>query len=658
MPAARTTARVRRLGQPSLLQPFFRCYRSSMLSTIRNLARSPIAVLIIIVPVVAAFALFGINDIFTGTGNAVATVGSERVTLQDVSRTMQREVRRLQMENPRMTQQEADAAGLGDSVINLLVAQAAISAQARELGIAATDEQVAEIIQSAPAFQSVFSNRFDPAAYNEWLRQEGWTANTFEAQLRADLRRQQFVDAALSGATPPALFSQLRARYQGETRTIRALLIPPALAGEVEAPDDETLQAFIAENEAFFTLPEQRRITLVRLDPQLVSADVAVDEAELRELYDMRRETGELSEAPLRTFLQWVTPDQQTAENIVERLEAGEDPSAISAATGLGDPVRLEGVEQFAVPDQVIGQAAFEMAQGEARAVRGRLGWRAVYVQAANDPEIPDFESMADELRTELAGDAAEYRVLDALAEFEDQRGRGATLEEAAEAAGMPLERFDFMTPDAFEISSGSPLMSLIREEAILQAATATQEGFESDLTEFGEGGYFILRVDAVRPSELAPLADVREQAEAFWRLRQIDDRLQETVTQALSRAEAGESLDAIAASIPGTRVEGSTLSRGQTAGPFTQALVGAAFRARENTPFEARAGDQRTRAVAIVTAITPGASELDSATRRAITEGYENDIVIALERALLDNYDVRINAQLRDAALGRSDAE
>ena len=163
-----------------------------MLSFIRNLARSPIAVLVIIVPMIAAFALFGVNDIFTGTGNAVATVGPERVTLQETSRAMQREMRRLQQENPRLTQQEADAAGLGDNLVNMLVAQAAISAQAGELGIAATDEQIAEIIQEAPAFQSVFSNRFDPAAYGEWLRQEGWTANTFEAQLRADLRRQQF----------------------------------------------------------------------------------------------------------------------------------------------------------------------------------------------------------------------------------------------------------------------------------------------------------------------------------------------------------------------------------------------------------------------------------------------------------------------------------
>jgi len=629
-----------------------------MLSFIRNLARSPIAVLVIIVPMIAAFALFGVNDIFTGTGNAVATVGPERVTLQETSRAMQREMRRLQQENPRLTQQEADAAGLGDNLVNMLVAQAAISAQASELGIAATDEQIAEIIQEAPAFQSVFSNRFDPAAYGEWLRQEGWTANTFEAQLRADLRRQQFVDTALSGATPPAAFGQLRARFTGETRTIRALLIPPALAGEPDAPSDEDLQAFIEENEQFFTLPEQRRVTLVRLNPELTAPNIEVDEAELRELYDMRLEAGELSDPSVRTLLQWVTPDQQTAENVAERLNAGEDPSGISAATGLGEPVLLENVELFAVPDQVVGEAAFEMSQGEARAIQGRLGWRAVFIEAATDPETPAFEDVADTLRTELAGETAEYRVLDALAEFEEQRGRGASLEEAADLAGMPLERFDFITPDGFEIATGAPLMSIVQEERILETINSTEQGFESDLTPYGENGYFIVRVDAVRPSALAPLNEVREQAESFWRLRQTDDRLQETVAAALTRAETGETLDAIAASIPGTRVEESTLRRDQTAGPFTEGFVRTAFRAREDEPFEARAGDQRTRAVAIVTAITPGASEPDSDMQRELAAGYENDVVIALERALLDTYEVRINPELRDAALGRSDLQ
>lgn len=628
-----------------------------MLTLIRSLARSPIAVVVIIVPVVAAFALFGINDIFTGTGNAVITVGNERVTAQEVSRTMQREMRRIQMENPRITQQEADAAGLGDSIISTMVAQAAISAQARELGLAATDQQVFDLISSAPAFQSVFTNRFDRASYMEFLRQEGWNEAAFERQLRSDLRRQQFIDAALSGATPPDLFARLRARFEGEQRTIRALLIPPSLAGDVGEPDDDRLRAFIEENAPFFTLPEQRRFTLVRLDPALVSPDIAIDEDELRELYEMRLETGGLSDPALRSFAQWVTPDEQTAEALAERVRAGEAAEAAARDMGLGDAIRIENAEIFAIPDQAVASAVFDMDAGEVRAVQGRLGWRAVYVESATDPEVPSFEAIADELRTELAGETAEFQVLDALANFEEARGRGATLEEAADAAAIPVERFDFITAEGFEIT-GAPLMSLLREEQILRHVFETEEGFDTGLIQFGDDGYFALRVDAVRESELADLETVREQAAAFWRMRQIDDRLEEFVTSAMTRIAEGASLDEAASEITGARVEETTLMRTQTAGPFTQALVSAAFRAPLNQPFETRAGDQRTRAIAIVTDISVSQAETRSEQRRNISDALQNDVIAALERGLLDTYPVQINTALRDAALGRTDPD
>ncbi|MGY6533215.1 SurA N-terminal domain-containing protein [Glycocaulis sp.] len=628
-----------------------------MLTLIRSLARSPIAVVVIIVPVVAAFALFGINDIFTGTGNAVITVGNERVTAQEVSRTMQREMRRIQMENPRVTQQEADAAGLGDSIISTMVAQAAISAQARELGLAATDQQVFDLISSAPAFQSVFTNRFDRASYMEFLRQEGWNEAAFERQLRSDLRRQQFIDAALSGATPPDLFAGLRARFEGEQRTIRALLIPPSLAGDVGEPDDDRLRAFIEDNAPFFTLPEQRRFTLVRLDPALVSPDIAIDEDELRELYEMRLETGGLSDPALRSFAQWVTPDEQTAEALAERVRAGEAAEAAARDMGLGDAIRIENAEIFAIPDQAVASAVFDMDAGEVRAVQGRLGWRAVYVEQGTDPEVPSFESIADELRTELAGETAEFQVLDALANFEEARGRGATLEEAADAAAIPVERFDFITAEGFEIT-GAPLMSLLREEQILRHVFETEEGFDTGLIQFGDDGYFALRVDAVRESELADLETVREQAAAFWRMRQIDDRLEEFVTSAMTRIAEGASLDEAASEITGARVEETTLMRTQTAGPFTQALVSAAFRAPLNQPFETRAGDQRTRAIAIVTDISVSQAETRSEQRRNISDALQNDVIAALERGLLDTYPVQINTALRDAALGRTDPD
>ena len=57
-----------------------------MLTFIRALARNPIVGGIIVALLIAAFALFGVTDVFTGGGNAAVLVGPERVSVQELQR--------------------------------------------------------------------------------------------------------------------------------------------------------------------------------------------------------------------------------------------------------------------------------------------------------------------------------------------------------------------------------------------------------------------------------------------------------------------------------------------------------------------------------------------------------------------------------------------
>ena len=286
----------------------------------------------------------------------------------------------------------------------------------------------------------------------------------------------------------------------------------------------------------------------------------------------------------------------------------------------------------------------------------GRLGWRVVRIDAANDPVAPSFEDQRSALVNELAGDQAEGMMLDALAVFEEARGAGATLEEAARQAGIPAERFDWLSADGASVN-GQQAFTLREAPEILENVFALPQGFAGDLTNYAENGYFVVRVDALDPARLPEVDEVREQASAFWRLRQVDDQLQSLVDDALARASAGESLDAIAADLDGARVEAATLGRGETAGPFTRQLVSQAFGAAEGAPFPARAGDQRTRAVAIVDEIIAPAGRPVSPERvAALKEELENDLAVALETALLTGYEIRQDQRLIDLALGRID--
>lgn len=632
-----------------------------MLTLIRSLARSPIIGGIIIALLIAAFALWGINDIFRGTGNAAILVGSERVTVQDLSRAYSRQLFQIQRENPRFTREQAEQVGLGESLVQQLTTQAALDAKAAELDLSISDAMLFDALESIPGFQNPFTNRFDPQTYGQILRDNGYQGplaeRQFETELADELRRNQYVTATLSGLAAPDIFARARQAYETERRTLRALLIPPSLVETPDAPDDATLEAFIAENARVFTQPEQRRLTLVRVQPSDFLRDVEVTEADLRELYAYQLETGELVDPATRSLTQWPAADQATAEAAAARIAAGESADAVAAELSLGDPAPIADVQAYQVPDAAIAEAAFAMTAGEVRAVEGRLGWRVVRIDAAMDPETPSFESIQDELRETLAGDAAEGMMLDALAVFEEARAAGATLEMAAADAGLPAERIDFITRNGFTLDE-EPAITLMQAQPVLEAAFAAPLGFAGDLTEFGEGGYFVVRVDAVEESRLAALEDIREDATRFWTVRETDNRLQAIVDDAQARIASGEALERVAEDLGGgARVEVAILSRTETAGPFSAALVGQAFRVPAGQPFASRTEAQTTRAVVVVDEIIPGTGgRISPETRSTLTAELQDDASRIFASALINSYEVRADQVLIDQALGRTD--
>ncbi len=629
-----------------------------MLSFIRSLARSPIFGGFIIALLVAAFALFGVNDIFTGTGNAAVTVGNQQVLFQDLQRAYQRQIFAIQQENQRFTQEQAEQFGLGEQTVQLLTSQAAIEAKATELGLAVSRDQVADQLTQIQAFQNPFTGDFDRDTYIQILQQNGYpafrTGEVFEAELRDDLLRAQVITAILGGVQAPEIMATSRRAFEQERRTINALLLPPTLAEEAATPDDETLTAFINDNVDVFQQPEQRRFTLVRFSPSDFTRDVEVSEDELRELYEFQVTNGDLAAPATRSITQWIALDEASANASVSALQAGQTP----AEAGLADGVELENVQAFEIPDATIAEAAFEQEAGAVFAVEGRLGWRVVRVDAAEDPEVPSFESQRAALVEQLSGNEAAQLMADALSRFETARSEGLTFEEAGLQANVPVERFDFLTARGATVE-GVPASTLRTSPEIVQAAFETPPGFETDAEYYGQDSYFMLRVDEITPQRVPELDEIRSFVEAVWRARNVDDQLQAIVEDAMARVEAGESLNDVAASIEGSVVETAMLSRTESTGPFSPALVRSAFAQDQGIAFEARASDPSTRVVAVVADVTPpGSRAMDPTRQAALSEELGNDITAALESALFASYEIRQNQELIDLALGRIDPE
>ncbi len=142
--------------------------------------------------------------------------------------------------------------------------------------------------------------------------------------------------------------------------------------------------------------------------------------------------------------------------------------------------------------------------------------------------------------------------------------------------------------------------------------------------------------------------------------MRETDNRLQAVVDDVQARLDAGESLDAIAATLgAGARVEAAVLGRDETAGPFNAQLVAQAFRQPEGGRFVTRADNQTTRAIVLVDdVITGDRGVVTQAQRDALSAELRDDATQIVTSALINAYEVRQNQDLINQALGRTAAQ
>lgn len=624
-----------------------------MLAGLRNAAKSKFAVPVIAV-LALSFAVWGVSDAFRGGArDAVATVGPETVSISDYQRTFNQQVQMIsQQSGETFTSQDAREAGLDQQVLQQMITGAALDAKAADLELGVSDELLSEEIRTIPAFQDQIRGRFSRDAYLSAIAQLNMTPQQFERAIADDIMRQQMLDAVTGGAAAPEIMAENRVNYAAETRTADVLVLPPSLAGDIGEPSDEELQEIIDNNQQAFTQPERRAITVVWMDPARMQQSMQIDEQELQDLYEFRKES--LSQPGSRSFVQIPAPDQEAAEAAAERLAAGEAPEAVAAAFD-AEVMTRQVASQSEIIEPAVGEAVFAMTAEETpRAVEGRFGWTVVDVTSIEEAVTPSLAEVEPQLRAELAGDRAQEMVYDALGRFEDARGAGAAVEAAAEEAGLvamsylPVDRRGYT-------ENGLVFDALASAPALMERAFALQSGEVSDLVDLDDRGFAVLRVDRIVEERLETLENIRPAVESVWRSREIEERLSERAEAAARRARNGEPLSQIANGIEGAEVERVILQRGQTAGAAGARLTGALFEAREGEVVSA-AAQSGGQAIGVLRDISIGQPARPVQTGQIASE-LGDDMLVQFQTALRDEYEVRTYPEQVGLALGDAPA-
>lgn len=507
---------------------------------------SNIFVWIILGLLFVALAGFGIGS-FGGGASRVGRVGDVEITAQDYARALQNEIRaRIAQTQTPVNLAQLRAQGVDEAVLRSLVARAALAHEAQRMGLSLGDEEVARQIRAFEAFQGT-DGSFDRESYEFVLAQEGLSPREFEEDVREDTARALLQSAVVGALRAPEIYAERIVAFTNETRDLSILTITEAdLAEPLPEPTADEIASYYAENGQRFERPEARRITYAWMTPSAIMDSVEIDETALRNLYEAR---ANIYRQPERALL--------------ERLVFGTEEAAVAAreaiAAGETDFDALIEERELTLDDVDLGEVARDdLAPEAAEAIFTEAGEEivgpfptalgpALYrVNAVLEATETSFEEASEELREELADDAARRQIAAMREEIDDLLASGATLEELAETTMMELGTIDYTAASEEGIAG---------YDAFRDAAEAADEGDFPEVLDLSDGGIFALRLDAIVPPTVPPLAEIEDEVAEAWRGTALRQALAARADELVAQIATGATLESLGTVIRETEV-------------------------------------------------------------------------------------------------------
>lgn len=627
-------------------------------------------VAILIGLLVVAFAVWGVNDVFTPQAkNAVLSIGDQNVSTEEFEEAFGRELRNInRQQGSSVTNQQAYGQGLHNRVLQSLLTDKVIAIDSDTLGVGVNRAVARKTVTDIPSFQNELTGEFSEKKLNEVLANNRITREQFENDIFQTLRRQQTVPAIIGGLEAPAGFASQRYNFITEQRKANVLTLNADAVQTPEAPDDDTLKAYVDTNGARYTAPEYRRVVMIRLETFDLTPDLDVTEEELKAAFDYKIELGEIGSPEMRSVVQITATDEAIALKAVEQLE-NTDPALVASGLGLVEPEYYTDVQADSIFDPETAKAAFEMQDGEARALVGSLGfWYAVKVTAVIPPVVPDFEAAKEELTETLLTEKAAEMLYDITGDIEDAMGDGLTLEEISVRVNVPLSYYDFIdrsgtTRDGIKMSGFSAIPGVAQDDTLLREIFTSDLGFETDLFETGNAGYAAIRVDDIIDSKRRPFEEVKDKAIAAWTQEEIGKKLGDLAADLGSKAQAGETLDALAAEVgTAAKVEEILLVRAQPPETLGPRITAGLLDGEIGDIIRGPGAQLQTRQVAKLLQIIPNqdglAGQFLDVLQEQATAALSSDLQNAYQQAILREYPLQEYPEKVKSALGITSGE
>jgi len=442
------------------------------------------------------------GDTSRAESNVLASMGGYNITTSDLQRTIQARYRN----SPQANQGRIIPAVAG-SLLDEMILQHALIAQAKKMGIGVSDQELGQALQSIPWLMQNGSFIGMDRYQDVISQQTGMSVQEFEAELRNRLLLDKIRDVVTDGvAVSPQEVLQEFQRRNAKAKIEYVLFDPSQFTKSVQV-SPEALEAFFKKDPERYKIGEQRKVRYVVIDPDHVKEQVKIADEEARQYYNQHLSDYRISDRVKVAHILFKTTGKTPAEvsaiekkarDILNQIRAGADFGGLAkkysedttASNGgeLGWLVRGQTVKEFE-------EAAFSMKPGQVSdLIKTVYGIHIIKVEDKQTAHLQTFAEVKGAILAELekqkVADAQEKLAGDLVNRL---KLKPDAFEDVARKAGLepklsPLFKYgqpvaDLGNGDAFENLTfqlhkgevGTPI-SVPKGQAIIQLAEIVPE--------------------------------------------------------------------------------------------------------------------------------------------------------------------------------------
>lgn len=510
--------------------------------------------IVIIGFICVVFALWGVESLFSRSGNVKAPLTingtdiSEQQINQAVSMARERysEIFKGKIDSSFLTDKM-----LREPAIESLINRTLLSQQLIKMKLVAAPGSIDREIVRTPEF-SKDGQRFDPDTFKEKLRNAGMTPAIYRARLNDALAMEQLQRGITDTAFVTEKQIDAAVSLVGQSRNFEFVRLSEKEVADKIQPDKKAVEQYFKDHANEFMTEETVVLEYLDLNKEELSHQAEVSEDEIKEAYDKEaaafKPSVERHAAHIMIEEKADGSQQVTLNEVEAKLKEGGDFSALAKkysddkeSAVMGGDVGFSAGDVFE-PEFEKALAALAQVGDVSQPIKTRYGYHIIKLLGKKDTTFPSWDERKSALKEQLAHDKADAVYSEKISQVTD------STYSAGDLAGPAVElKMEVKKTEPFGRRGGKGLAA---QQKVIDAAFSEDlldSGRNSQVIELSAGRSVVIRVASHQMPKPKALESVKADIIAALKAEQAASQLKAQVDTIQQKMQSGKSLSDIA---------------------------------------------------------------------------------------------------------------